>query len=234
VGQYILSWGLTTDADDEWDVAWFDSYQDFNQFDQLKPYQKINFFPGIACLARKDHLSRNLARLQKKYPGEYDFFPETYVMPMDYEAFKMQFEDPRKMDTYIVKPQASSQGKGIFLAQTWKNVPNSHRYIAQRYISNPYLLDDLKFDLRIYVLLTACDPMKIYLFKDGLVRFATEKYQSANPTNINNMYVHLTNYAINKNNANFVFNTSEDEDNFGHKRSIHALFKVPKVIEIIH
>lgn len=34
------------------------------------------------------------------------------------------------------------------------------------------------------------------------------------------MYVHLTNYAINKDNPNFVFNTSEDNLNQGHKRSL--------------
>jgi len=125
-----------------------------------------------------------------------------------------------------VKPQASSQGKGIFLTQTWKSVPNSHRFIAQRYISNPYLLDNLKFDMRIYVLCTSCEPLKIYLFKDGLARFATEKYHGVDPKNLTNMYVHLTNYAINKNHSNFVFNSSEDEENVGHKRSLTALFKI--------
>ena len=37
--------------------------------------------------------------------------------------------------------------------------------------------------------------------------------------------MHLTNYAINKNNENFVFNEDEHEDDIGHKRSIAACFK---------
>ncbi len=155
---------MTTSPHDEWDVAWIDCYQDFSDFSKLKSYQKINFFPGIGCLARKDHLSRNLIRLKKMFPEDYDFFPETYVMPMDYDTFKSQFPKTGKQPTFIVKPQASSQGRGIFLTQTWRNVPNSHRYVVQRYITNPYLLDDLKFDLRIYVLVTSVDPLKIYLF----------------------------------------------------------------------
>jgi tubulin polyglutamylase TTLL6/13 len=57
----------------------------------------------------------------------------------------------------------------------------------------------LKFDLRIYVLLYGINPMKIYVFEDGLARFATEKYQKPDDKNIKNLFMHLTNYAINKN-----------------------------------
>jgi len=47
----------------------------------------------------------------------------------------------------------------------------------------PFLVDELKFDLRIYVLVTSCDPLRIYVYKDGLVRFAVNPYQD--PTNNN-------------------------------------------------
>jgi tubulin polyglutamylase TTLL6/13 len=52
----------------------------------------------------------------------------------------------------------------------------------------------------MYVLVTSCDPLKVFLFNEGLARFATEKYD-ANETN--SLYMHLTNYAINKKNSNF-------------------------------
>ena len=40
---------------------------------------------------------------------------------------------------------------------------------------------------------------RLYLYKDGLVRFASEQYDR-NHQDIKNNFVHLTNYAINKNN----------------------------------
>ena len=79
-------------------------------------------------------------------------------------------------------------------------------YVAQRYLSKPYLIDGLKFDLRIYVLLAGCDPLRIYIFKEGLARFATEEYKKPCKDNLDNICMHLTNYAVNKDNENFVFN----------------------------
>jgi len=52
--------------------------------------------------------------------------------------------------------------------------------------------------------------------RDGLVRFATEPYQKPGGSNLKNMCMHLTNYAINKNN-NFMFNKDEHDESTGHK-----------------
>ncbi len=72
------------------------------------------------------------------------------------------------------------------------------RCVVQRYLSKPYLIDGLKFDLRIYVLVAGVDPLKIFVYHQGLARFATETYVAPNKDNIDDICMHLTNYAINK------------------------------------
>jgi len=147
-------------------------------------------------------------------------------LPAEYPELKTYFmKEIRNKKIVIVKPQASCQGKGIYLADNIKNIPENSRCVVQKYLTRPYLLDGLKFDLRIYVLLSSCNPLKIYLFDDGLARFATETYKSPDMNNMSDMFMHLTNYAINKDSPNFVFNTSANDHNVGHKRSIKALFK---------
>jgi len=36
--------------------------------------------------------------------------------------------------------------------------------------------------------------------------------------------MHLTNYSINKNSKNFIFNTTAENDNIGHKRSLKSVW----------
>ena len=80
--------------------------------------------------------------------------------------------------------------------------PHDH-VVAQAYIPDPFLIDGLKFDLRIYVLLYGINPLRVYVFEDGLARFATVPYKKPSPENRNDMFMHLTNYAINKQSADY-------------------------------
>ena len=65
--------------------------------------------------------------------------------------------------------------------------------LARRYVSNPLLVDGFKFDLRIYVAVTSYDPLVVYIYEEGLARFATVKYDK-NVKNIRVNCMHLTNY----------------------------------------
>ena len=37
----------------------------------------------------------------------------------------------------------------------------------------PHLINSLKYDLRVYIVVTSYNPLRIYIFDEGLVRFAT-------------------------------------------------------------
>ena len=56
--------------------------------------------------------------------------------------------------------------------------------VCQQYVSKPFLIDGFKFDLRVYVLVTSCDPLRIFVYEDGLGRFATLKYMEPSNHNV--------------------------------------------------
>tara|TARA_B110000285_G_scaffold227682_1_gene289387 strand:+ start:1036 stop:1683 length:648 start_codon:yes stop_codon:yes gene_type:complete len=95
--------------------------------------------------------------------------------------------------------------------------------IISKYIPNPLLINRHKFDLRIYVVITSYEPLRIYVYKEGLVRFASEEYSIKDAKT--NQYNHLTNYSINKKNQNFVQNKNLEQDDHGMKWSLAAFMK---------
>ena len=138
-------------------------------------------------------------------------------------------------ETYIIKPENQCQGRGIYLVKDPTDVDHTENCVAQKYITNPFLIDDLKFDMRLYVLLYGVNPLRIFLFKDGLVRLATEPYVKPTDDNIDNLFMHLTNYAINKNSDAFVQNSAADSDDDmnddgTHKRSYKSLLYTLKMM----
>ncbi|XP_071953339.1 tubulin polyglutamylase TTLL13-like isoform X2 [Antedon mediterranea] len=200
--------------DDDWTLYWTDYSVALERVMEMKKYQKINHFPGMSEICRKDLLARNLTRLQKLFPKEFAIFPRTWVLPADYGDF-LAFCRTKKNKTYICKPESGCQGKGIFITKNIKDIKPGEHQVCQQYVSKPFLIDGFKFDLRIYVLVTSCDPLRIYVYKDGLARFATIKYIEPTSNNTDEQCMHLTNYAINKHSSDFI-----RDDDCGSKRKI--------------
>lgn len=46
-------------------------------------FQKVNHFPGMSEICRKDLLARNLNRMLKMFPKDYNFFPKTWCIPAE-------------------------------------------------------------------------------------------------------------------------------------------------------
>ena len=116
-----------------------------------------------------------------------------------------------------------ARGTGIKVVNKWNQVPKNKPLIVQRYIARPHLINNTKYDLRIYVLMTSIHPLRIYLYDEGLVRFASHEYTRDNES-LSNVYMHLTNYSINKNSASYTPN-DDAEVRQGHKWTLASLWQ---------
>lgn len=83
VAKHEMGWRVTKSENPnvEFDVYWNDIGIDSEKLQSLKPYQKVNHFPSMFQITRKTFLAKNLKRLQKLYPLEFNFFPKTWVLP---------------------------------------------------------------------------------------------------------------------------------------------------------
>lgn len=208
-------------------------------FKAIREYQKVNHFPGSFQIGRKDRLWRNLSHMQAVHSRrEFDFVPQTFVLPADFLLFKRVFDEitDTKESKWIIKPPASARGQGIRVISKMEHVPKKRPVIVQKYIANPYLINGHKFDLRLYVYVTSHDPLRIYLFDDGLTRFASRKYSSS-VKSLSDRFMHLTNYSINRYNSEYRTNNDSGACT-GHKWSLKALWTYLKkrdvdVVEIM-
>ncbi|XP_003767399.1 tubulin polyglutamylase TTLL7 isoform X1 [Sarcophilus harrisii] len=210
----------TRDEDDTSNLIWCDAAVQQEKIAELQNYQRINHFPGMGEICRKDFLARNMTKMIKCNPQEYTFIPRTWIFPSEYTQFQnyvKELKKKRKQKTFIVKPANGAMGHGISLVRNAEKLLAQDHLIVQEYIDKPFLMEGYKFDLRIYILITSCDPLKIFLYHDGLVRMGTEKYSPPNDTNLSQLYMHLTNYSVNKHNERFERDETEDK---GSKRSI--------------
>jgi len=121
-----------------------------------------------------------------------------------------------------MKPVASSRGRGIRLLGKNAKVRKKENYLVSEYLTKPHLINGLKYDLRLYVVVTSLFPLRIYLYREGLVRFATEPYKVVKE-NLGQRFMHLTNYSVNKKSQNFVRNSDPNQDGVGNKWSLRAL-----------
>lgn len=91
------------------------------------------------------------------------------------------------------------------------------------------LLNGLKFDLRIYVLVLNLYPLEVFLYDEGLVRFATVDYKAPSTDNLHQTFMHLTNYSLNKRSAAYK-HTIDNNQTDGSKRKLSSVWT--QLIEI--
>ena len=179
----------------DYNLNWTGIHPKPHAFKSMLPHQRVNHFPRSYELTRKDRLYQNIERLQhSKGSKHFNFVPKTFMIPAEYSEFAATHH--RMRGAWIVKPVASSRGRGIFIVSHPSQVPLDEPMVVAKYIDNPLLVNGHKWDLRLYVAVTSYDPLIIYLYEEGLVRFATVRYDSSGK-NLWNPCMHLCNYRYN-------------------------------------
>lgn len=57
----------------------------------------------------------------------------------------------KKGGLWIVKPHASSRGRGIFVLKDVADLPLNEVSVVSQYVKHPLLIQGLKFDLRVHL-----------------------------------------------------------------------------------
>ncbi|XP_029348656.1 tubulin glycylase 3A-like isoform X1 [Acyrthosiphon pisum] len=91
-------------------------------------------------------------------------------------------------NTWIIKPTSNCSGHGIILSRDLQmikqKIPKSdisrNNYILQKYIERPLLVYTCKIDLRQWFLVTNMNPVVVWMYKEGYVRFCTNSFSMGN------------------------------------------------------
>jgi len=115
--------------------------------------------------------------MKRNFPKDYDFIPKTYFAS-DWSRFKLDRKKAKKSALWICKPNSGACGKGIYLIDKNKKPKKRNGYIISEYIANPHLINGFKYDLRVYVLVSSYEPLKIYIYPEGLTRICSSLYST--------------------------------------------------------
>ena len=167
----------------------------------INRYQKINRFFNFQEYVSKSLLYINYKKLEKKFPMEYNYMFETYSFPEEKKIIEKKFKNyisEKEDDMWMIKPKLGSIGGQISLLSNFTNI-KLNQYIITKYLKNPHLIRGYKYDIRFHGLISTIKPLKLYLYNEGFVRIASEKFSILNTQN---KYVFLTNLLLNQKNKN--------------------------------
>lgn len=189
-----------------------------------RPNVYFNKYSGTEYLCRKKVLCTNINRMKSLFPDDFNFVPTEFNFPEEKEELEGYIK-AHPNEWMIAKPSRGCGGDGIFLFRNKFISPVlKNEFVIQKYISKPLLVENKKFDMRLYAIIKNLDPVEAYFCNEGLVRFCTEDYIEPNDENASKLFMHLTNYSLNKDNEKYINPEDFGEDNKGTKRLLSHFF----------
>lgn len=168
---------------------------------QLNKYQRYSHFPITGYMTNKYRLLKSYNNKKAKFPNDYNFLIESYILPKEKDKLKENFKNS---NLWISKPYNLSRGRQVNVINDIKQIKEK-KVIVSKYIK-PHTLFGKKYDIRIMMLITSYDPLIIYLYTDGVLRFATHPYSTDKEFYIEDKFMHLTNNCVNKDSIYFKAN----------------------------
>lgn len=171
-----------------------------SSFQTLRRIQKYNQIYGLRdILWRKDGFCYTMREALYGYKGNKSFVFPCWVLPKDRPSLEREMD--KKVSPWIVKPSGQGEGHGIFVVNFFEEIISRHlvidNFVVQPLLADPYLVEGRKFDFRTYVLVTSMLPLRAYIYKEGLVRFASSQY-NPNATKGGSERQYLTNTSVGK------------------------------------
>lgn len=176
---------------------YYDELLEWNKSKSGKNAKVLNKIQGITYfLASKDRMYNQIS--------EFDFVPKSILFDIgqntsNLKMFIKNIKDDNPSEYFIIKPIFGSQGKGISILNSedinifinkMKKAESSfgyNRFIVSKYIKNPKLYNNKKFNLRFYALIcikklptfgNKNSNVKYYILKDSQVYFSTLPYNT--------------------------------------------------------
>jgi len=136
---------------------------------------------------------------------------EAMLQRLQEDHFQLKMDGTRNV--WIVKPGHGSRGRGI---KCFDDLIGIIKYatsrkksaIVQKYVENCLLLDDKKFDIRAWVLVSNWNPLTLWMF-EPYVRLCTDDH-SLEPSSLDNKFAHLCNRCVQEHSDEY-----EEEDGEG-------------------
>lgn len=200
------SWGKLLSDSAEFDLVW--STATAPPLLQLElPHQfnvKVNHLPGAEHFTSPDALSQHLTARQKTHVKYFfNFLPNHYELPRDQSQLKSAFVEARKKSDFSPKrahdphvcqrflvreSHASGEEDPSFRAEVFvtdedlqiklqSTAFKGKTVVVDQYVE-PLLLDNHKFCVGFYVVVTSTDPLRVYVYDRPLIRIAKGEYPS--------------------------------------------------------
>ena len=236
-------------------------YCEYNRINLFSfyPLTIILYFKRDFCLEQIEGFKQIYLDLPKLIEGENqeeeqksytDYFRANLVKRIgNYQKIIIPKSNYIGKNVWLLKRTNLNRGREIKIFSNLKDILDEieeckskcNHLIIQKYIEAPLLYNNRKFDIRIWVLFTFISKnynFEVYVFKEGHLKACSEPFNLMS----DDLYVHLTNYSVQKYNANFSkieigneisFQTFQDDLDKKNKNKNFKKDIYPKILKII-